>query len=237
MEGRLHSIETFGAVDGPGIRTVFFLQGCPARCAYCHNPDTWNPNKGRAIQVEEIIKRAIRSKPYYGSRGGVTFSGGEPLLQGKFVIEAIKSLHECGIHCAVDTSGTYFDEDSDAVIAESDMLLLDVKHIDEVRFQELTGRHQGPLVDIIESINRHRKPIWIRQVVIPGFNDSKEYIDALNEFVNRIDTVEKIELLGYHDMGSKKYEELGINYKLKDVKPMSDDRLKELMALTKIKNR
>lgn len=232
--GRLHSIETFGAVDGPGIRTVFFLQGCPARCAYCHNPDTWNPSAGREVELEEIIYRAKRGVPYYGEEGGVTFSGGEPLLQGEFLLEAIDALHKEGIGVAIDTSGTYFDEFSDAVIAACDMVLLDVKHIDEQMFTELTGRGQGPLFDVIDSINKYDIPIWIRQVIVPGFNDTPEYIEALNKFIARIDTVKKVELMGYHNLAESKYEKLGINYKLKDVKPMDRERLGKLSSLTRI---
>lgn len=228
MIGRLHSIETFGAVDGPGIRTVFFLQGCPARCAYCHNPDTWNPCGGREVKLEEIVHRAKRGASYYGDDGGVTFSGGEPLLQGQFLKESILALKAEGIRSAIDTSGTYFDEYSEAAIAAADMVLLDVKHIDKVKFKELTGREQSPLLKLIEVINRLQKPIWVRQVILPGINDSEEYIDALNAFLSQIKTVRKIELLGYHNMAEKKYEKLGIKYKLKGMNPMNKERLKQL---------
>ncbi|HKM28943.1 MAG TPA: pyruvate formate-lyase-activating protein, partial [Anaerovoracaceae bacterium] len=206
--GRLHSIETFGAVDGPGIRTVFFLQGCPARCSYCHNPDTWNECGGREVTIDEIVYRAERGRPYYGNDGGVTFSGGEPLLQGKFLTSAIKALKAKGIKSAIDTSGTYFDENSEEAIREADMVLLDIKHIDSAKFEELTGRGQGPLLKLIEVLNKLDKPIWIRQVIVPGFNDSEEYIEALNDFLSRFKTVKKIELLGYHSMAVNKYEKL-----------------------------
>lgn len=231
-KARLHSIESFGAVDGPGIRTVFFLQGCPARCAYCHNPDTWNPKGGREIDVDEIVHKAKRGLPYYGDNGGVTFSGGEPLLHGRFLIEAIGALHRENISVAIDTSGTYFDDISDDVIAAADMVLLDVKHIDEHMFVELTGRGQGPLFDIIESINRHEKPIWIRQVIIPGINDTEEYVKSLNQFIQKIKTVKKVELLPYHTMATDKYEKLGMTYRFADVKPMDRDRCEKLAGLT-----
>lgn len=232
MKGRLHSIETFGAVDGPGIRTVFFLQGCPARCAYCHNPDTWNPCGGREVEIEEIVYRAKRGMPYYGSEGGVTFSGGEPLLQGKFLLEAVKALKAEGIRSAIDTSGTYFDEDSEAAIAAADMVLLDIKHIDPAKFHQLTGREQGPLFKLIEVINRLEKPIWVRQVIVPGFNDNEAYIEALNGFLSGIQTIRKVELLGYHNMAENKYEKLGIRYKLKGLAPMNREKLQRLSALT-----
>ncbi|TDP59011.1 pyruvate formate-lyase-activating protein [Aminicella lysinilytica] len=234
MKGRLHSIESFGAVDGPGIRTVFFMQGCPARCAYCHNPDTWNECGGREIAVDEIVHRAKRGLPYYGNDGGVTFSGGEPLLQGKFLLEAIEALKAEGIASAIDTSGTYIDEDSEDVIAAADMVLLDIKHIDPAKFEELTGREQGPLFRLIDIVNRLNKPIWIRQVIIPGFNDNADYIEALNEFISDIKTVKKVELLGYHNMAENKYERLGIKYRLKDIKPMNADKLRNLSRLTTI---
>ena len=234
MKGRLHSIESFGAVDGPGIRTVFFMQGCPARCAYCHNPDTWNECGGRDIAVDEIVHRAKRGLPYYGNDGGVTFSGGEPLLQGKFLLEAIEALKAEGIKSAIDTSGTYIDEDSEDVIRAADMVLLDIKHIDPAKFEELTGREQGPLFRLIDIVNRLNKPIWIRQVIIPGFNDNADYIEALNEFISDIKTVKKVELLGYHNMAENKYERLGIKYRLKDIKPMNADKLRNLSRLTTI---
>ncbi|MDD7348153.1 MAG: pyruvate formate-lyase-activating protein [Clostridiales bacterium] len=229
---RLHSIESFGAVDGPGIRTVFFLQGCPARCAYCHNPDTWNPNGGREVEVDEIVHKAKRGVPYYGDDGGVTFSGGEPLIHGEFLLEAIDALHDEEISVAIDTSGTYFDEFSDMVIEKADMLLLDVKHIDEHMFRELTGTGQGPLFDIIESINEHRTPIWIRQVIVPGLNDTEEYVKSLNQFIQRIKSVKKVELLPYHTMATDKYAKLGMTYRFADVKPMDRDRCEELAELT-----
>lgn len=233
-KGRLHSIETFGAVDGPGIRTVFFLQGCPARCAYCHNPDTWDPCGGREVDLDEIVSRAKRGKPYYGEDGGVTFSGGEPLLQGKFLFEAIKSLHAEGIGSAIDTSGTYFDEDSESAIAEADLVLLDIKHTDGTVFKELTGRGQESLFRLIEVVNRLEKPIWIRQVIVPGLNDTQEYIAALNDFLTDIETIRKVELLGYHNMAESKYEKLGIEYKLKGLAPMSSEKLQALSELITI---
>ncbi len=232
--GRLHSIETFGALDGPGIRTVFFMQGCPARCMYCHNPDTWEEEAGEQVTVGEVISRARRGRPYYGENGGVTFSGGEPLLQADFLIEAMDALRKDGINSAIDTSGTYFDEKSEEVISHCDMVLLDVKHIDPSRFKELTGREQGTLSLLIDAVNRQEKPVWIRQVIVPGFNDDEEYIRELNKFLKRIKYIKKIELLGYHNMAEPKYDKLGIKYRLKGVKPMDSESLKKLSDLTEI---
>ncbi len=232
--GRLHSVETFGALDGPGIRTVFFMQGCPARCMYCHNPDTWEEEAGEQVTVGEVISRARRGRPYYGENGGVTFSGGEPLLQADFLIEAMDALRKDGINSAIDTSGTYFDEKSEEVISHCDMVLLDIKHIDPSRFKELTGREQGTLSLLIDAVNRQEKPVWIRQVIVPGFNDDEEYIRELNKFLKRIKYIRKIELLGYHNMAEPKYDKLGIKYRLKGVKPMDSDSLKKLSDLTEI---
>ena len=233
--GKLHSIETFGALDGPGIRTVFFLQGCPARCMYCHNPDTWKEDEGEQITVGEVVSRARRGRPYYGENGGVTFSGGEPLLQADFLIEAMDALRRDGITSAIDTSGTYFDDKSETVIAHCDMVLLDIKHIDPAKFEELTGREQGTLRLLIDAINRKEKPVWIRQVIVPGFNDDEDYIHRLNEFLLRIKHIKKIELLGYHNMAEPKYDKLGIKYRLKGVKPMDSKSLEKLSKLTEIK--
>lgn len=228
MKGRIHSIETFGAVDGPGIRTVFFMQGCPARCLYCHNPDTWKTEHGTEITVDEIVQKALRGKGYYGKDGGVTFSGGEPLMQGAFIAEAIDRLHEEGIKSAIDTSGTYLDEYSEMAISKADLVLLDIKHADEGKFAEITGRKQEILWQIIDCINKHEKPVWIRQVVLPGMMDSVEYMNSAAEVIGEIKNVEKIELLGYHVMGKAKYDKLGMEYRLKDMDPMNKAELEKL---------
>ena len=235
MKGRLHSVETFGAVDGPGIRTVFFMQGCPARCLYCHNPDSWGEDGGRDIEIDEIIHWAVRGMPYYGDKGGVTFSGGEPLLQGEFLIEAIKALKEKGINTAVDTSGTYLDEFTDEVIQNCDLVLLDIKHPDPERFKIINGRDQETLFDLIDIINKHDRHVWIRNVIVPDINDTEADIEALNEFIRRINHIDKVELLGYHTMAVEKYGKLGITYRLKGVPPMDADRLAELKRLVEWK--
>lgn len=227
-KGRLHSIETFGAVDGPGIRTIFFLQGCPARCLYCHNPDSWSETGGRDIRVEEVVQRAKRGIPYYGEDGGVTFSGGEPLLQGKFLIDAMKSLKANGIGSALDISGTYFDEYSEEAIKESDWILLDIKHVTDSGFEKITGRKRETFFKVAEAINKYRKPVWIRQVILPGEIDSVEYIEKLNKVIDMITNVHKVDLLPYHNMAENKYEKLGMNYRLKGVKPPSKQSVANL---------
>ena len=231
MKGRLHSIETFGAVDGPGIRTVFFMQGCPARCLYCHNPDSWDPSGGRDIEIEEIVHWAVRGMPYYGDKGGVTFSGGEPLLQGQFITEAMKALKKEGINSAIDASGTYVDEYTEEAVKTCDLVLLDIKHPDPERFKIVTGKDQETLFRLIDIINRHGRHVWIRNVVVPDINDTEEDIEALNEFISQVEHIEKVELLGYHTMAVQKYGKLGITYRLKGVSPMDAEKLARLKKL------
>lgn len=231
MKGRLHSIETFGAVDGPGIRTVFFMQGCPARCLYCHNPDSWDPSGGRDIEIEEIVHWAVRGMPYYGDKGGVTFSGGEPLLQGQFITEAMKALKKEGINSAIDASGTYVDEYTEEAVKTCDLVLLDIKHPDPERFKIVTGKDQETLYRLIDIINRHDRHVWIRNVVVPDINDTEEDIEALNEFISQVEHIDKVELLGYHTMAVQKYGKLGITYRLKGVPPMDAEKLARLKKL------
>ena len=231
MKGRLHSIETFGAVDGPGIRTVFFMQGCPARCLYCHNPDSWDPSGGRDIEIEEIVHWAVRGMPYYGDKGGVTFSGGEPLLQGQFITEAMKALKKEGINSAIDASGTYVDEYTEEAVKTCDLVLLDIKHPDPERFKIVTGKDQETLFRLIDIINRHGRHVWIRNVVVPDINDTEEDIEALNEFISQVEHIDKVELLGYHTMAFQKYGKLGITYRLKGVPPMDAEKLARLKKL------
>jgi len=234
MKGRLHSIETFGAVDGPGIRTVFFMQGCPARCLYCHNPDSWPLDGGRDIEIDEIVHWAERGRPYYGNKGGVTFSGGEPLLQGQFLTEAINALKEVGIGSAIDTSGTYIDQFTEEAICASELILLDIKHPVAERFEIIAGRPQDTLFELIDIINRNGKHVWIRNVVVPDINDTKEDIELLNRFIRKIRYVDKVELLGYHTMAVNKYGKLGITYRLKGVPPMDGEKLNQLKKLVEV---
>lgn len=235
MKGRVHSIESFGAVDGPGIRTVFFLQGCPARCIYCHNPDSWDPQgEGEGLlEVEDILHWAMRGKTYHGKDGGVTFSGGEPLMQGKFLLESIAALHRENIKVAIDTSGTYFDEFTEEVIKNCDLMLLDIKHTTEEGFKFITAKPMDELFKLIDVINEHKKPVWVRQVIVPDINDKPEDIAALNEFIKGIKYIERVELLGYHTMAVNKYAKMGLTYRLKGVPAMDSGKLNELRKLVK----
>lgn len=227
---RLHSVETMGLFDGPGIRTIFFLQGCPLRCAFCHNVDTQDPKIGKEITVEQIVSRSVRMKPYFEkSGGGVTFSGGEPLLQGKFLVEAIKALRKENIHVAVDTSGFGDVRYYDSIIGNANLILLDVKHYEKKSFRDITEVSNQPLLYFMESLKKHNTPIWIRHVMMPGVTDSKYHMEKLCEFILPLkNIIEKIEILPYHTMGIEKYKTLGIDYKLKDMPPMDKEVAKEL---------
>lgn len=227
---KLHSIETFAVFDGPGVRTVFFLQGCPLRCAFCHNVDTQNPFGGRNITVEEIVERSRKMKPYFrNGKGGVTFSGGEPTLDGKFLLDAIRAVKAEGIHVTVDTSGVGDQKYYDEIIEEADLILLDIKHYNAIGFKNITERNISPLKKFIEAVERHNTPVWIRHVMMPKVTDSKYHMDKLCEFIAPIkDKIEKIEILPYHTMGVHKYEDLGIEYKLKDMEAMDKNVAKEL---------
>ena len=207
------------------------MQGCPARCLYCHNPDSWDPSGGRDIEIEEIVHWAVRGMPYYGDKGGVTFSGGEPLLQGQFITEAMKALKKEGINSAIDASGTYVDEYTEEAVKTCDLVLLDIKHPDPERFKIVTGKDQETLFRLIDIINRHGRQVWIRNVVVPDINDTEEDIEALNEFISQVEHIDKVELLGYHTMAVQKYGKLGITYRLKGVPPMDAEKLARLKKL------
>lgn len=227
--GRIHSIESMGLVDGPGIRTVVFFQGCKLRCLYCHNPDTWSMKDGNEVTSEEILKKLIKFKPYYkSSGGGVTFSGGDPLLQPDFLLELLKKCKENGIHTTIDTAG-YGLGNYDEILKYTDLVLLDIKHINNDGYVHLTGKSNVDFKEFLNSLKNANTRVWIRQVVVPNITDSLEYMDKLSEIINNeIPNVDKIELLPYHVLGENKYESLGINYPLKGVSPMDKTRCEEL---------
>ncbi len=212
MTLRVHSYESFGAVDGPGIRLVVFLQGCPLRCIFCHNPDTWSLEGGTETTIEEILHKARRMRPYMDGDGGVTFSGGEPLLQAAAVREATLALQAEHFHVALDTSGALDTPEALALLDTVDLVLLDVKHPDAARFQEITGLSQEPTRKVFEHLRQTQKPVWIRQVVARGLNDTPEEKAATRAFIDGLN-VQRIDRLPYHAMGVHKYEELGIPYR------------------------
>lgn len=208
MEGSIADIETFSTVDGPGIRTVVFLNGCMLRCKYCHNPEMWT-RKENNITANQLVNRIIKNKNYFGKTGGVTFSGGEPLLQPKFLIEVCKKLKKENINIALDTAGVGIGHYED-ILKYVDTIILDIKHTGSKDYKELTGHEISASLEFINILNKLNKKVWIRQVIIPGFTDSKEYLDSLLIFLKEVKNIEKIEFLPYHKMGISKYKKLNI---------------------------
>ncbi|WP_017416724.1 pyruvate formate-lyase-activating protein [Clostridium tunisiense] len=229
IKGRIHSIESMGLVDGPGIRTVVFIQGCKLRCAYCHNPDTWNLNSGIEVTPEEVIKKILRFKPYFSrSGGGVTFSGGDPLVQPEFLLEMLKLCKANGIHTAIDTAG-YGDGNYDEILKYTDLVLLDIKHINSDGYVVLTGRDTKDVNTFLEALRRSKTRVWVRHVVVPGYTDTEDHMKKIAEIItNEVPNVDKIELLPYHVLGVNKYEKLGISYRLDGVEPMNKEKVKQL---------
>ncbi len=228
VEGRIHSIESMGLVDGPGIRTVIFFKGCNLRCAYCHNPDTWNFSGGTMYRPEELLKKILRYKPYFDkSNGGVTFSGGEVLLQPEFLKEILKLCKENKIHTTIDTAG-YGYGDYEKILKYTDLILLDIKQVDDISYKKLTGKNKQGFDDFVNACEKAGKKLWIRHVVVPGITDSKEHIEKLAEIIKGIKNVEKVELLPYHTLGVSKYNELSIEYRLKGIESMDDIECQKL---------
>lgn len=227
LKGRIHSFESMGLVDGPGIRNVIFLQGCPLRCLFCHNPDTWDFNEGIEISSEELINKILRFKSYFKNNGGVTFSGGEPLMQPKFLLEMLKLCKEHNIHTAVDTSGCG-NGNYKEILKYTDLVLLDIKHVTDEGFKSLTGISIKKLMEFIEAVNTSNTKLWIRHVIVPGITDSNEHLEKLKDIIMKIKNVEKIEFLPYHTIGINKYEALNYEYKLKNIEPMDKARCKML---------
>lgn len=238
MTGFIHSFESFGTVDGPGIRFLAFLQGCPLRCKYCHNPDTWGAG-GTAYSAEEVATRALKYRNYFGDKGGVTVTGGEPLLQIDFVIELFTILKAKGIHTCVDTSGVTFDKDNpqsvekhEKLLALTDLFLLDIKHIDDEKCKALTGKGNKNTLDFARYLSDNGKKIWIRQVLVPGITDDEETLERTRTFIDTLSTVEKVEVLPYHTLGEVKYKNLGIEYPLQGVETPTKEsvrRAKEIL--------
>lgn len=221
MLGNIHSIESFGTVDGPGIRFVIFLQGCPLRCLYCHNPDTWEYQGGTQMSVDELVTEVLKYKSYI-RHGGVTVSGGDPLVQIDFVIELFEALNDLGIHTALDTSGYLYNdmvkEKYDRLLEVTDLVLLDIKHIDEEKHKVLTSRSNKPVLNFARYLSEKEQPVWIRHVLVPGYSDDINDLINLRKYIETFTNVEKVEILPYHTMGVTKYKNLMKAYKLEGVK-------------------
>ena len=232
---KVHSIESFGTVDGPGLRFVLFLQGCSLKCKYCHNRDTWDMRSGKYQSLDEILEKILRYKNYICRNGGVTVTGGEPLLQYKFLIELFTKLKKHNIHTCIDTSGMVaLTEDMKKLIDLTDLFLLDIKHIDPKKCKELVGVSNEKELAFAKYLSDNNKPIWIRQVLIPGITDEEEDLLKLKDFINSLKTVEKIELLPYHTMGKFKWSKLGVNYELEDIPDATQsdtERAKKILGI------
>lgn len=225
-KGSINSIETFGLVDGPGIRTVVFMNGCKLRCKYCHNPEMWQMQKLN-YKSEELVEKIVRYKVYFQNNGGVTFSGGEPLLQPDFLIETMKLLKEKKIHIAIDTAGVGVGR-YDEILKYVDLVLLDIKHIEKNAYTELTGYNIDEVEKFIEEVNKQNKKVWIRQVVVPGIMDNLDYLKGLKEYIKKINNVERVDFLPYHKMALEKYKTLGIDYPYKSVPEIDKEKCKKL---------
>ena len=241
MTGYVHSFESFGTVDGPGIRFVVFMQGCPMRCKYCHNPDTWGAG-GKEYTAEEIVKEVLKYKNYI-QKGGVTVSGGEPLLQIDFVTELFKLLKKEGIHTALDTSGITFNAKDEKTVQKhklllkyTDLVLLDIKHIDADKHKEITGHTNENTLNFARFLSDNGTPIWIRHVLVPDLTDDDTSLLKLKEFINGLNTVQKVEVLPYHTMGEVKYEKLGIAYPLKGTQPPTKERVENARKILTAKD-
>lgn len=217
---KVHSFESLGTVDGPGIRFVIFLQGCHLKCKYCHNRDTWDINGGSYKSLDEIYEKIIRYEPYFkSSNGGVTVTGGEPLLQARFLLELFKRLKKEGIHTCIDTSGMVnLTEEIKEVLKLTDLVLLDIKHIDSEKCQNLTGHSNEKELEFANYLSKSGIPMWIRQVIVPNITDDEKDIIKLKKFIKKLNTVEKVEFLPYHTAGKYKWIELGKKYELENIK-------------------
>ena len=232
MTGRIHSYESFGTVDGPGIRFVIFFQGCPMRCKYCHNPDTWEVGGGREVSAEDAVKEALKYKSYFGQKGGVTATGGEPMLQLSFLTELFSRLKAKGVHTCLDTSAAPFPAEENAdrsafdeLLKVTDLVLLDIKHIDEEAHRALTGRSGAHARAFANYLSERGKPMWIRHVLVPGITDDDGALLRLKAFIDGLKTVEKVEVLPYHTLGIAKYRALGMEYPLEGVRPPDKERV------------
>ncbi len=236
--GRIHSLETFGTVDGPGIRLVVFTQGCPLRCAFCHNPDTWNFACGQEMSVQDILDVYTRNESYYKNGGGITLSGGEPLSQPEFAYELFKAAHareEGRIHTCLDTSGgMWIDTKLDVIeklLDECDLVMLDIKHSDPAGYKSLCGRDQMHALALGDLLAKKNVPTLIRHVVVPGITDSEEEIEGVGRIIAQWPNVKGLQLLPYHTMGVDKYSELGIRYRLEGVEQMDKNKIAPLRRL------
>lgn len=231
IRGAIHSIESFGSVDGPGIRFVIFFKGCMMRCRYCHNADTWDPHSDDLRTADELLNQAERYRSYWGKEGGITVSGGEPLLQIDFLLELFQKAKARGIHTAIDTAGQPFTREEPffskfrELTRYTDLFLMDLKHIDPVEHRKLTGQPNDNIIDLFRYLSEIDKPVWIRHVLVPGITDNDVWLHKTRDFIRTLKNVKKIEVLPYHSMGAYKWEKLGMPYSLAGVEPPTAERV------------
>ena len=239
IKGRIHSVESFGSADGPGVRYIVFLKGCNMRCQYCHNPDTWAKDGGELMTPEEVLKKALRYKTYWKEKGGITVSGGEALLQIDFITELFRLAKEKGVNTCLDTSGNPFSLEEpfkskfDELMKYTDLFMLDIKHMDDAAHRKLTGQTNQNILEMAAYLSDHGKAMWIRHVLVPGITTEEDELYRLRSFLDTLKTVERVEVLPYHTLGVFKWKELGIPYQLEGVDPPTKeqiDRAKEILG-------
>lgn len=237
LKGYVHSLESFGSVDGPGVRYIIFLSGCAMRCQFCHNADTWNMQVGTPYTAEELLKKAVKYRSYWGKEGGITVSGGEPLLQIDFLTELFEKAKEIGIHTTLDTSGNPFTRKEpffgkfQKLMEYTDLVMLDIKHIDEKQHIRLTGQTNQNILDMAKYLDEIKKPVWIRHVLVPERSDYDEYLIRLDAFIRSLHNVEKVEVLPYHTLGAYKWKELGLKYELEGIEAPAPQRIQNANRL------
>ena len=231
IKGRIHSVESFGSADGPGVRYIVFLKGCNMRCQYCHNPDTWAKDGGELMTPEEVLKKALRYKTYWKEKGGITISGGEALLQIDFVTELFRLAKEKGVNTCLDTSGNPFSLEEpfkskfDELMKYTDLFMLDIKHMDDAAHRKLTGQTNQNILEMAAYLSDHGKAMWIRHVLVPGITTEEDELYRLRSFLDTLKTVERVEVLPYHPLGVFKWKELGIPYQLEGVDPPTKEQI------------
>ncbi len=230
---RVHSFESLGTYDGPGIRLVVFLQGCNFKCLYCANADTIELKGGTETSIEEFVSMAKNQKPFFGKKGGLTFSGGEPLVQAKQLLPVVKALKEEGFHICIDTNGSILNDDVKAVLELVDIILLDIKHINNEQHQLLTGKGNEKTMAFVNYLNEINKPVWLRYVLVPGYSDDQDHLHELGKKLGVYNNIEKLEIQPYHELGAHKYEHLGWEYKLKGVKANTPEQLDKANSILK----
>ena len=234
MTGRVHSFQSLGTLDGPGLRSVVFLQGCPLRCGFCHNPDTWDFSGGEIMEAADVAARVRRYKPYFGAEGGLTVSGGEALAQAGFVAELFERCHRDGIHTCLDTSGCLQAKEEAVLLAHTDLCLLDIKFTTDEEYIRYTGGHLDTVLAFLSRLEAAAVPVWIRQVIVPGLNDTTEQIDQLSALIAPYHNIRRVELLPFHKLCLEKYQAIGIPFPFDRYRAALPDELTALQARVRL---